>query len=203
MSHLPRKPRGRPRSKAARDRALAVAREIIETEGVARLTVEGVAARAGIGKPTIYRTWANAQELAMAALIAQVPGPDALWSSDILDVLRRQLTGLCEAFSSPLGRQMAQVLAGADPESALGRAFRKRVVMAARDEGRGLILAAVQEGLISAPADTDVLLDMIYGPLFYRLLVGHAPLDDALVGGIVDMLLRAHPPAPKPAKRKR
>ena len=75
-----RPPRGRPRSETARTRILAAARALLEERGLPGLTVEGIAARAGVGKPTIYRHWPNAQAVAMDAfskarsLIASRPG---------------------------------------------------------------------------------------------------------------------------------
>ena len=70
----PRRRPGRPPSDAARHAILEAAHRILMTDGLGRLTIERVAAEAGVGKPTIYRTWTNAQELAMAAFMAQ---PDA------------------------------------------------------------------------------------------------------------------------------
>ena len=61
---------GRPRSQTARKAVLETAYKIVMSEGVGRLTVERVALEAGVGKPTIYRNWANAHELAMAAFMA-------------------------------------------------------------------------------------------------------------------------------------
>ena len=57
--------RGRPRSETARRKVLAAARELLAERGLAGLTMEGIAARAGVGKPTIYRQWPNAQAVAM------------------------------------------------------------------------------------------------------------------------------------------
>ena len=70
-------------------------------------------------------------------------------------------------------------LATADPDSELTRAFRNRVILSSRDAGRAMIAAAVTRGEIAAPGTVEVLLDMIYGPVLYRRLAGHQPLDDA------------------------
>ena len=86
------RPRGRPRSEAARRAILDAARETLEEGGLLAVTMEGVAARAGVGKPTVYRHWSNRYELAMAALIAasgEVVAPAA--GAAPVDALRAQL----------------------------------------------------------------------------------------------------------------
>ena len=116
MSQVTPPRRGRPPSAKARAKALAAAREILLTEGFGRLTIEAVAAASGTGKPTIYRHWANAQELAMEALIADAPTPEAP-EGDPLAALAAQLTRLAEAFATTRGRQITLALASADPDS--------------------------------------------------------------------------------------
>lgn len=156
---------GRPPSAAARLKALRAAQALLLSEGLGRLTMDAVAARSGVGKPTLYRHWANALELAMAALMLDAdtaPGGATL---------QAQLRALVAAFGAGRGRQIAQALAAADPETEIARAFRNQVIWKSREAGRRLVGERV-------PAEeVEVLLDMIYGPLFYRLLAGHLPLD--------------------------
>lgn len=158
-------------------------------EGFGRLTIDKVAAATGVSKPTIYRSWANATELAMAALIG-VPEVDA--RTDNLSAratLLVQLRSLTTTFATTRGRQAAITLASADPESEYTRAFRNRVILASREAGRQAIEKGVAAGEFVGPADLETLLDMIYGPLFYRLLVGHRALDLALADSIVDLAM--------------
>ena len=190
MSQPPRKP-GRPPSAAARARALAAARDILLRDGFGRLTIEAVAATSGTGKPTLYRHWANAQELAMEALIAEAPGPDIAPGSDPKQALTAQLTRLVQAFATTRGRQITQALAAADPDSEFTRAFRNRVILASREAGRSLIARAVAEGRASPPPDVEAMLDMIYGPLFFRLLAGHQPLTPDMARSIAETAFAA------------
>lgn len=183
MSQPSRKP-GRPPSAAARARALAAARDILLRDGFGRLTIEAVAAASGTGKPTLYRHWANAQELAMEALIAEAPGPDIATGSDPQEALTAQLSRLVQAFATTRGRQITQALAAADPDSEFTRAFRNRVILASREAGRDLITRAVAEGRVTPAPDIETLLDMIYGPLFFRLLAGHQPLTPDMARSI-------------------
>jgi len=187
MSQEKRKP-GRPPSAKARAKALKAAQEILLRDGFGRLTIEAVAAASGTGKPTIYRNWANAQELAMEALIADPASaaemPDTRESPRA--ALMRQLDRLVTAFGSTRGRQITLALASADPDSEFTRAFRNRVILASREDGRRLIARFIAEDKLSEPPDIEVLLDMIYGPLFFRLLAGHQPLDRSLPGALVE-----------------
>lgn len=187
----PQPRRGRPPSAEARDRALRAAHEILTADGFGRLSIEAVAARSGVGKPTIYRNWANAQELAMAALIAN-PMPEVHAEGVTARArLTAQMRGLVAAFGTTRGRQVALALASADPESEFTRAFRNKVILASRETGRTILEAAIASREITQPPDLEVLLDMIYGPVFYRLLVGHRPLEPQFAEAIVATAFQA------------
>ena len=171
------RPRGRPRDMTAHASILRAAAEILEESGVTALTMEGVAQRAGVGKPTVYRSWRNAQELAMAALIeTQKAVPATRASGSALDDLRLQLRKVAEVFASRAGRNMAMMVAAADAETEISKVFRTHFILARREEGRALLIKAVQQNAVRGDIDFDAALDLIYGPLFYRLLVGHQPL---------------------------
>jgi AcrR family transcriptional regulator len=180
---------GRPPSDAARQRVLDAACRILADEGLGRLTIERVALASGVGKPTIYRTWANAHELAMAAFLA---GPQVEFARprtrSARKALAAHLAAVIVAFGSIRGRQITLTMASADPESELAKAFRNQVILKSRDLGRGLLLQGVQSGELRPIADIDTVLDMIYGPLFYRLLAGHLPLQPGFAQRIVDTL---------------
>jgi AcrR family transcriptional regulator len=186
--------RGRPPSTAARSRALTAAHEILMAEGFGRLTIEAVAARSGVGKPTIYRNWANAQELAMAALlVSPLPRTEAEGATPQA-ALSAQMRGLVTAFASTRGRQITMALAAADPESEFTKAFRNQVILSSRNAGRSILDEALARGDIAAPPDLEALLDMIYGPVFFRLLVGHRPITPEFGDAIVETALRAVAP---------
>jgi AcrR family transcriptional regulator len=184
----PKSNRGRPRSEAARDRALVVAREILLSEGFGRLTMEAVARRSGVSKPTLYRHWANAQQLAMAALVPPAAAEGAREGRTARARLTRQLETLIEAFATTRGRQIALTLASADPDSEYTRAFRNRVLLTSREIGREIIQSAIGAGELAAPDDLEAVLDMMYGPIFYRLLMGHLPLTRDLSPAIVERI---------------
>jgi AcrR family transcriptional regulator len=183
-----RKP-GRPPSESARRSVLETAYRIVMSEGLGRLTIERVAAESGVSKPTIYRTWTNAQDLAMAAFMAQ-PLTDAPVSraSSAQAVLRAHLRGVIEAFATQRGRQITLTMASADPESELAKAFRNQVILKSRETGRQLVQRAMVSLEIRPDIDIEAALDMLYGPLFFRLLTGHQPLVPRLADHLVATL---------------
>lgn len=187
----PRKrPRGRPPSQAARKRALSAAHDILMEEGFGRLSIEAVAAKSGVGKPTIYRNWSNACELAMAALMMAEPQKPSEQDGSLKSSLTAQMRTLVKAFATTRGRQITMALAAADPESEMTKAFRNQVILSSREAGRGLIEQAAKRGKIVQPDDIEVVLDVIYGPVFYRLLVGHQPLDQTFADHLVATALK-------------
>lgn len=185
----PARLRGRPPSAAARSKALQAARDILLSEGFGRLTIEAVVAKSGISKPTVYRNWANAGELAMAALMADPAAASDKAEQDLAGSLRSQMRALVTAFATTRGRQIALALAASDPESEMTKAFRNRVILSSRETGRRLIGDAVARGEMAAPADIETVLDMIYAPVFYRLLAGHLPLDLPFADSLVTRAL--------------
>jgi AcrR family transcriptional regulator len=190
MSDDPPARRGRPRSETAHGKVLAAARALLAERGLSGLTVEGIAARAGVGKPTIYRHWPNAQAVAMDAFLAEEEGqPGEIEGHSALDTLRRQLRGIATAFASPAGRSTAAMIAAAQNDSELAKVFRNRFIIRGREVGRALLLQAAGEGTIRHDAQLEVVLDMIYAPLFFRLLIGHGPLDGRFTDALLDTAL--------------
>ena len=186
---------GRPPSAEARRRVLDVAREMLSTDGLGRLTIERVAERAGVGKPTIYRSWANAQELAMAALMTAPAESGARTRARTLrTALIDHLSAMAQSFDSARGRQVTLMMASADPGSELAKAFRNQVLQQSRATGAQLIERGILSGELRRPPDIEVALDMIYGPIFYRLLAGQQQLKPEFIRTLVDLLMQALQP---------
>jgi len=190
MTERPSARRGRPRSEAARRKVLDAARELLAERGLAGLTMEGIAARARVGKPTIYRQWPNAQAVAMDAFLQAEDGaPHISGHEPALSALRRQLHGIAAVFSSAAGRSTAAMIAAAQNDSELAKVFRNRFILRGRETGRALLQQAMGESAVRPDADLEIALDLIYAPLFFRLLIGHGPLDRGFTDALLDMAL--------------
>ena len=192
-SQAPSSPsRGRPRDPRTRAAILTAARALLEKGGLTAVTIEAIAAKAGVSRPTIYRYWPNAAAVAMAAFLEASQAPaGSKTSRSPLAALRAQLHAVADAFAAPAGRSVAAMVAAAQSETELAKAFRNEFIARNRDAARLPLERCIEEGLVKPPADIDLALDQIFGALFYRLLMGHAPITR----GFVDQLLDAVIPA--------
>jgi hypothetical protein len=126
----------------------------------------------------VYRWWPNRHAVAMAALMAspQTAAPPRR-SRPVLRMLEQQLLAVAETLASRSGRHVTAMIAAADPDTEVAKAFRHHFVLARRAEGLAWLEQAQLEGELRADIALDVAADQIYGALFFRLLLGHAPVD--------------------------
>jgi len=186
-----RKPRGRPRSEKARVAILRAARALLAEGGPGAVTMEAVAARARVGKPTVYRWWPDRHAVAMAALMDTAAGEGVEASGlSAITALRAQLRAVAKRFATSTGRHVTSMLAASDPESELSKAFRNHFVLARRAEGKALLERAKTDREVRRDVDVEVALDLLYGPLFFRLLMGHAALDESFMDKVLDAAVR-------------
>jgi AcrR family transcriptional regulator len=192
------KPRGRPRSEVAKQAILRAAQELLADGGPGAVTMEAVAARAGVGKPTVYRWWPDRHAVAMAALM-ETDATQAVHGKkrSALSALREQLRAIARRFATSTGRHITSMIAGADQETELSKAFRNHFVLARRTEGKALLERAIAEKEVRADLHVEVVLDLLYGPLFFRLLIGHATLDERFMDEVLGEALRGMSVAPK------
>jgi AcrR family transcriptional regulator len=182
--------RGRPRDPRTRAAILTAARALLEKGGLTAVTIEAIADKAGVSRPTIYRYWPNAPAVAMAAFLEASGAPAAGKASrSPLAALRAQLHAIADAFAAPTGRSVAAMIAAAQSETELAKAFRNEFIARNRDAARILIERCIEDRLVVAPADIDLALDLIFGPLFYRLLLGHAPITRGLVDQLLETVI--------------
>lgn len=187
--------RGRPRDPQIRRAILNAARALLDEQGPAALTMEAVAQRAGVGKPTVYRWWPNRHAVAMAALMDAPPDRAAApRAGSSLQQLEQQLLDVAHTLATRSGRHVTAIIAAADPDSEVAKAFRHHFVLARRGEGRAWLEQAMQQGELRADLQLEVAADQIYGALFFRLLLGHAPVDAAFVRSLLAQVLRGLAP---------
>jgi hypothetical protein len=111
-------------------------------------------------------------------------------SGSAVAALRAQLHEVARVFSAPLGRSVTMMIAAADQETELSKAFRNHFILARRNDGRAFLARAMSNGEIRKDLDVDVALDLIYAPVFYRLLMGHAPLTALFIDDVLNMALQ-------------
>ena len=183
--------RGRPRSEEADRAILRAATELLAERGLAGLSMEEVAARAGVGKATIYRRWRSRGALALDAFMVEFralqPLPDTgTLRGDLLAALRAWVKAVTR---TPAGRILAGLVAAAQDDPELAAAWRAQVVEPMRAQHRVVLRRAIERGEIPASTDTDVALDLMYGAAYHRLLQGHRPLSDTFVRRVIDVIV--------------
>jgi AcrR family transcriptional regulator len=164
-------PRGRPRSLAADEGILAAAVDQLREHGYADLSIEQVAAAAGVGKATVYRRYRNKADLATAALASvsriafagPLPGATAAALSEQLKRIEQALTTVGMGV-------IAAMLDERDPE--LLALHRERTIAAGRERIRSILRRGVERGELRADFDADVAVEMLVGSLLARRLTG-------------------------------
>jgi AcrR family transcriptional regulator len=186
---------GRPRSEKAHQAILTAVMELLLDQGLHAMSMDEVARRAGVSKATIYRWWPSKERLALDALAeewASAP-PAGLSDTGSLrgDLLTRLLPWLRQLNRKPYARVVAGLVAEAQTNREFAELYRSHFVQARRDATRELLLRARDRGEIAVDTDLDVTLDLLYGPIYHRLLHGHAPLTERFVQQVIDYVIAA------------
>ena len=178
---------GRPRDSAATASILQAAMDIAEERGFDRLSVESVAARAGVAKTTIYRRWPNVWAILMDAFIADVSRIAPIEQrGSARESLAESIRLMARAFRGRQGKVLRSLLGRAQAEPGLVEAYWSRWVEPRRKLAREVIRLGVASGELRAGLDEDVVLDALYGALYHRLTIPYAPLSDGYVEALVD-----------------
>jgi AcrR family transcriptional regulator len=183
--------RGRPRSEKARHAILEAAAELLLHRGLGAVSMDAVAERAGVSKATIYRWWPSKEMLALDALLewaaASAPARDTgSLRGDLLSLVRPWVR---EITRQPFGRVIAALVTEAQSDPQFAEAYRTHFVEPRREAMRAAFARAAKRGEVPADLDVEVAVDLIYGPLYHRLLHGHAPLSGRFGEAVVDMAL--------------
>ena len=199
MSQAVRTQRGRPRSETAHQAVLTAAAELLLDHGLHAVSMDAVAERAGVSKATIYRWWPTKETLALEMLFTQWAAVTPLRSET--GSLRGDLIALLQAWARlasgrPYGRVVAALLAQAQANPMFSAEYQRRMLDPRRHQARAILAQAIARGEIAAGTKIEVAIDLLYGPLYHRLLHGHAPLDDQFVDDVVEMALRGIQPLP-------
>jgi AcrR family transcriptional regulator len=185
--------RGRPRSEQADQAILAAAADVLAERGFGGMSIEEVASRAGVGKATIYRRWTSRGALALDAFLVQFRSQQPLPQTgslrgDLLAALRAWIRSVTR---TSVGPTLAGLIAEAQRDPELAAAWRAQVVERLRSQHRIMLDRAVERGEIPADTDYEVVLDLLFGAAYHRLLQGHQPLTDKFARQVVDLVIAA------------
>lgn len=170
------RPPGRPRNPLADKAIQDAAIDLFVEQGFEAMSMEGVAARAGVGKTTIYRRWGSKEELVMEAVschFTSIEDPDR---GSLRDDLGHLLTMFQQtAVTTPIGRVFPRVVAEVADGSALGRLYSRRVIEPRRQMLRSIFQRGIRRGELPAGTDIELGIELIMGPLMLRRLFGKIP----------------------------
>lgn len=185
--------RGRPPAAGTEAKILAATREILAAGGVRSLTMEGVAARAGVAKTTVYRRYRSRDDLALAVLIDMVrivtAGPEVGdVRAELVNVLRATLDVLRTTL---MGRVMQGLVSELAVDPQLSESFRERVVSLRIAEVGRVLAAGAERGELRPDLDVGLVHELLFGPVYYRLFLSGEPLEPSFADRIVDAVMPA------------
>jgi len=181
---------GRPRSEAAHDAIVAAALALTRAVGYDAVTMEGIAATAGVGKATVYRWWNSKDEViaeALQRLLKGVPVPDTGTVREDLLAVQRTFVGM---YGNPATRTLLSGLVAAMARSHLiAQAVRGGFAGDRIDAIRTVLERGIARGEVRADVDVETAIDMVAGPLMFRYLMRGESVDEPLGTRVVDLLL--------------
>lgn len=177
--------RGRPRNEACTGEILEAALHLVAEVGIAGLTMDAVARRAGVGKATIYRRWTSKEALMLDAWMSCVRKPAAPDTGTLQGDLEALLGGIDSPLSDrELQRVFPQMIAAAKVNPDVADAYRAFVEQR-RAPMRAVLLKAVERGEIDPALDLEVVQDLVIAPLMYRWIVTDAPIDEPMIRQVI------------------
>ena len=192
---------GRPRSEQARVAILRSTSRLLQRTGFAELSIEAIAAHAGVGKATVYRWWPDKGALVVDAFASSAE--DELHFADSGSVYKDmslQMNQFLAVLRSRRGRIVSAVIAGGQSDPGLIQAFRERFLRPRRQEAYQTLRRGMERGELPRNLDLDLLLDVLYGAIYMRFLIRHAQLTEDYVAEICHLVLNgatkngSHPP---------
>jgi AcrR family transcriptional regulator len=178
----------RTRDEAARRRVLNSARELVSKLGPRAVTVDEIAAAAGVGKQTLYRWWPSKSSVIMDALIELTDPDPADLPESTYEALRVQMRRVAGMFASRNGELIRELVADSQGNPALAKDFRDRFFAHRRARGAATLQKGIATGELRPDLDVDDALDVLYGALWLRLLVRHRPIGQAAADELLELV---------------
>ncbi|WP_027938565.1 TetR/AcrR family transcriptional regulator [Anaeroarcus burkinensis] len=176
------KKKGRPRNVATEKAILEASYNLLLENGFGNVTVEKIAERAKVSKATIYKWWPNKAAVVMdgflSAAMSRLPIPD---TGSVMDDMVIQASNLANFLSSKEGKVITELIAEGQSDLKLAEEYRLRYFNPRRLDSLRILERGIQRGELKKDLDLELCIDLIYGPLFYRLLVTGEKIDEAFM----------------------
>lgn len=185
---------GRPRDEETRQRILKSAAQLLEERCYDEITVDAIAEHSGAGKATIYRWWPNKAAVLIEAfrerISRELPFPD---TGDFRKDIRQQLQNFTDIiYWGRRGKVFRAFIAGAQADPEVAKAFRESWIRPRRAEARKLFERYIAAGITDPNLDPDLAVEMVFSPLYYRLLTGWGEITPEYLDSLADMAMRGY-----------
>jgi AcrR family transcriptional regulator len=191
---------GRPRDPHVDEAIRRAAIDLLLEEGFARMSIDGVASRAGVGKAAIYRRWDNKTALVVEAIHDRVTcGIEWPDTGDLRADLEAFFTHVLVSKRGVEGELLSALVSEMVRNTELAAAFRRQFVAVRQEQMRGRIRAAMEDGQLP-PGDVDLLAEVGFAVIHHRMLISGAPLTDDLPKRMVEQFFPRVPTEPVSAQ---
>lgn len=181
---------GRPRSAKSQSAIIGATNELLHEGGGAGLTIEAIAKRAGVGKPTIYRWWPSLPDLVLEVLLHQADAQIAVPPfTSLQETLGQFLRQSMKVINEGAGVHLRFLMANAQQNEAFRERFRENFTARRRAVLNAILTQAMERGQIGPEQNLDLLVDIVFGAMWFRLLTGHAAMDETFADELTDLIV--------------
>lgn len=189
------------RTTRAEDRTEAIMRatlDLAREAGYAKLSIEGVASRAGVGKHTVYRRWPSKGLLFLDSLLTRnEPVLDYPGTDDVMTDLRQQTHAVVDLLGTPPWGPLYQALVGeAQHDPAVAAALNERFIRPQTERTIARLKEAQEQGQIAADFDLTLAMAILSGPLYFTFLITQEPVTHDYVDHVYEALFKGMAPRP-------
>ncbi|ALB47940.1 TetR/AcrR family transcriptional regulator [Clostridium beijerinckii] len=177
---------GRPRSEKTKNAILSAAYDLLLESGFGSVTIEKIAEKAGVSKATIYKWWSNKAAVVMDAFfdaaVVRLPVPD---TGSTMDDIIIQVNNLANFLTSREGKVINEIIAEGQSDQKLAETYRTVYFKPRRLDSRYILERGISRGELKEDLDIELVMDLVFGPLFYRLLITGDIVDENFIRNMV------------------
>ncbi len=183
--------RGRPRDESVQSAILNAALDIVREHGLAALSLDAIAKYAGTSRPTLYRWWQSKGEILLDAMLEATNRTVTYKQSGVLlNDLRQHARDYVVLLTGPYGAAYRAVFAEGLANDEFMKLVRTRLIAPRRAATQARLMQAIYAGELPRKVDIERLIDALYAPFLYRLILAHQPLNSKYADAHIEHILK-------------